>query len=435
MNDLSSPEIQVIPEKYYGAALKARLPEQGGGEGANGQKIVKKRNLWIALAIFVFILGAGGAFVYFNPSLISPVKPAVKPVEKPVTPLAPVPPSSPSDTRATSTNPQSVALTWIDTAANESGFRIERAEAEGSFTSITNLPPNSTSFLDNSVISERTYRYRIIALNQSGESAPSPEALAAVQSLPPPPPEQPKLPPAGLDTDSDGLADLEEALFGTEPRNPDTDLDGFLDGNEVFHLYNPNGRAPSKLIDAKLVQVVDNPVGWSMQVPAGWETKVLGDGLGATLSSVHGEVFKMSIEDNAKNLPLLDWYLAKYPDLKATQVMQYRSKQGYEGIIGADVLSTFIPWGNKVFVLAYELGDQIFINYRTTYSMILNSLILKGLPQIIVGTQTGTLPFEPAATTPGIVTQPQPLDVFPTVTGTQTVITVQTSTPAVTSTP
>jgi len=315
---------------------------------------------------------------------------------------------------ATSTNPQSVAVTWIDTAANESGFRIERAEEDGVFVSVTNLPPNSTSFLDNSVISTKTYRYRVIALNQDGESEPSPEVQATVQSLPPPPPEQPKLPPAGLDTDSDGLSDLEETLFVTDPRNPDTDSDGFLDGNEVFHLYNPNGQAPSKLLDAKLVQIIENPVGWSMQIPINWEIKVSTDGLTAVFNSKHGETFKMSIEDNEKNLPALDWYLAKHPDVKSQQVMQYRSKQGYEGIIGADVLSTYIPWGGKVFVFTYDLGDQPFINYRTTYSMMLNSLILKGLPQIIVGTQTGTLPFEPAATTPGVVTQPQPVDIFPT---------------------
>ena len=46
----------------------------------------------------------------------------------------------------------------------------------------------------------------------------------------------------GTDTDSDGLTDLEESLiYQTNPRLPDTDRDGFLDGNEVFHLYNPNG--------------------------------------------------------------------------------------------------------------------------------------------------------------------------------------------------
>ena len=36
-----------------------------------------------------------------------------------------------------------------------------------------------------------------------------------------------------LDTDGDGLTDLEEGLIGTDPNNPDTDGDGIEDGDEV----------------------------------------------------------------------------------------------------------------------------------------------------------------------------------------------------------
>jgi hypothetical protein len=39
-----------------------------------------------------------------------------------------------------------------------------------------------------------------------------------------------------VDTDNDGLTDLQEAFLGTDPNNPDTDGDGLTDGDEVF-LY------------------------------------------------------------------------------------------------------------------------------------------------------------------------------------------------------
>jgi hypothetical protein len=38
---------------------------------------------------------------------------------------------------------------------------------------------------------------------------------------------------AGLDGDGDGLINLDEAWYGTEPDNPDTDGDGIPDGEEV----------------------------------------------------------------------------------------------------------------------------------------------------------------------------------------------------------
>lgn len=46
------------------------------------------------------------------------------------------------------------------------------------------------------------------------------------------------------DHDYDGLADWEEELYGTDPNNPDTDGDGYLDGEEVASGYNPAKKAP-----------------------------------------------------------------------------------------------------------------------------------------------------------------------------------------------
>jgi len=44
-----------------------------------------------------------------------------------------------------------------------------------------------------------------------------------------------------LDSDQDGLTDQEEQALGTDPHNPDTDGDGYLDGAEVKAGYNPLG--------------------------------------------------------------------------------------------------------------------------------------------------------------------------------------------------
>ncbi|OGY91967.1 MAG: hypothetical protein A3H70_01090 [Candidatus Komeilibacteria bacterium RIFCSPLOWO2_02_FULL_48_11] len=44
------------------------------------------------------------------------------------------------------------------------------------------------------------------------------------------------------DSDSDGLTDTEETtVYGTDPRNADSDGDGYKDGQEASSGYNPNG--------------------------------------------------------------------------------------------------------------------------------------------------------------------------------------------------
>ncbi len=47
-----------------------------------------------------------------------------------------------------------------------------------------------------------------------------------------------------LDTDNDGLTDNEEALFGTDPNDPDTDGDGILDGRDLAPLFGASSYGP-----------------------------------------------------------------------------------------------------------------------------------------------------------------------------------------------
>ncbi len=49
----------------------------------------------------------------------------------------------------------------------------------------------------------------------------------------------------GADRDNDGLTNVDEKKYGTDPLNPDTDGDSYKDGDEVRAGYNPKG--PGKL--------------------------------------------------------------------------------------------------------------------------------------------------------------------------------------------
>ncbi len=413
-------QIHVIPEQFYGAALRTKLQTSKKAEvsAVAGAPKSKSGIVPVILAVFLLlVLGAGGYFAYLNRDKLfgappsddtsAVVVPETQPEDIPPPPPPP-PPSAPADLTATSTNPRSVTLAWSDTSDNESAFRIERRpENQTIYSRVTDLPPNSTTFQDNSVQASSTYYYRIIARNEQGESESSNEAMVLTSALPPPPPTVEPLPPAGLDTDSDGITDLEEMLFGTDARNPDTDADGFLDGNEVFNLYNPNGRAPAKLTDSGYVRAVSGDIGWRMIIPKDWNlTFDSPDGTKATIASSQGESFAVSILDYDNNQNIIDWYTAQYPDVDKAMILSYKSKSGYEGIIGADLLTTYIPWNGKMFIFTYQMNKQPFINFRTVYSMMLNSLSLTGLAQAVVPAGTGELPFEPAATVPGEITQP-----------------------------
>lgn len=58
-----------------------------------------------------------------------------------------------------------------------------------------------------------------------------------------------------VDTDHDGLTDRLEALFGTNVGNPDSDGDGYMDGQEVFAGYSPTSTEPIILSKALRVHL------------------------------------------------------------------------------------------------------------------------------------------------------------------------------------
>lgn len=54
---------------------------------------------------------------------------------------------------------------------------------------------------------------------------------------------------AVVDTDNDGLSDEREAYFYTDPNNPDTDGDGYLDGEEIDQGFSPHAGNGAKIGD------------------------------------------------------------------------------------------------------------------------------------------------------------------------------------------
>lgn len=387
---MGEPEIHVIPDKFYGAALRAKFEEKKKvSSDANAPAPAAHGPGWVipVMVGVILLLGVAGGFVWFNKGLLFPPPPA--PVQTPVVqtppppPPPPVVPATPANLSATTTAPTVVALSWEDVSNNEAGFRVERRESSTSYSSVTSLGPNATAWQDQSVRPETDYLYRIFAINEGGASTSSNEASVRTPAEPVLPEPGPTLPPAGLDSDSDGLTDLEEPLYGSPLRDPDADKDSYNDGNEVFHLYSPSGRAPGKLLESGLVKAVTSPVGWSLYVPTPWLVTVEPDGLKATIAAAgRGELFLVSVENAVPGQSLLDWYLARNPGVLSSQVKTIVTKSGYEGLEGADQLTAYFPWGSKIFVVRYDLDAQPFVNYRTTFEMMKNSLSLTSLPVV-----------------------------------------------------
>ncbi len=191
--------------------------------------------------------------------------------------------------------------------------------------------------------------------------------------------------PSSTDTDSDGLTDVEEAVYGTDAAKADTDADGFIDGKQVradgtivgelYLGYNPKGAG--QLETSGLVKrVEDSGKIYSLLIPTSWTaTADQSGGLLVTPTQQTGEFFQVAINDNPNRLAPKDWYKTNNPAANTDQLTTF-AVNGLEGIYSEDQSTAYLFKDTKVYSIQYNTGSLTQVNYRTTFDVIVRSFKL-----------------------------------------------------------
>jgi len=90
-------------------------------------------------------------------------------------------PVAPTGLMATATSSSQIELSWSDNSDNETGFKIDRFDAD-SWVEAGRVGANISTYIDTGLLSATAYIYRIIAYNGSGNSALSNEAIATTEA-------------------------------------------------------------------------------------------------------------------------------------------------------------------------------------------------------------------------------------------------------------
>jgi hypothetical protein len=184
----------------------------------------------------------------------------------------------------------------------------------------------------------------------------------------------PKEPAPSKDTDSDGLTDIEERMYGTDARNPDSDKDTFLDGNEVFHRYDPNGLAPSTLLDTGAVKVFsDDALPFTLYYPTSWRASVDAAKKIVTFKTPNLATVTVSWGQKDADLTVEDWILKNVEDADLTSLKSSYTTSGYYNLRSKDDLIDYLDGEDVVYVLEYALNDSLDISYTQTFAMMVNS--------------------------------------------------------------
>jgi flagellar basal body-associated protein FliL len=183
---------------------------------------------------------------------------------------------------------------------------------------------------------------------------------------------------SSLDSDKDGLTDVEEDLYGTQVNKPDTDEDGFTDGSELINLYNPLAAGGSLLVTSGLVNTYTNPsFNYQIYYPAKWLARPTDQSLQEVIfQSTTDEYISVKIENNPQKLALVDWFNGQFPDSDLNQLQKNTTKNGMQVLTSADKLTNYL-YSDKtpdvIYVISYFIDSRTSVNFLTTFSMMLNS--------------------------------------------------------------
>jgi hypothetical protein len=210
------------------------------------------------------------------------------------------------------------------------------------------------------------------------------------------------------DLDEDGVSDVAEDLFATDPSKPDTDEDSYTDGHEIFYLYNPAGKEPERLIESGYVTEYENPVfGYKLYYPRNWAIGTVDNSARQVLiSTITGENIEIRTFDLMSGQTVADWFAKWVPNEGAQARNKVQTRFFEQGESRADSLVYYFYDSNHVYVLLYHTTDSNAVHYRSVMVMMARSFRSAGFvpPENVSSTSTATdvFPSEmPASINPG----------------------------------
>jgi hypothetical protein len=177
----------------------------------------------------------------------------------------------------------------------------------------------------------------------------------------------------GLDRDSDGLTDAEEALFGTNPLSPDTDGDTYQDGAEVLGGYDPTAAKAALVTSSRFKSVTVRSVA-TARIPSAWtEEGAAGTQYINTGTAENFQITERRLADEPTDLTLTDWF-ASDAGVAPVTLRVFRTRGGYDAWQTEDGRTTYVVVGQTVLVVKYASDGSTSVEFRATYDVFVNTL-------------------------------------------------------------
>ncbi len=185
-----------------------------------------------------------------------------------------------------------------------------------------------------------------------------------------------KLPPL-LDSDHDGLNNLEELVLGTSATSSDTNHNGYPDLTEVENNYNPIGTGRLNA-DPNLSTYHNQAFDYQLLYPQTWPQQSINNGASIIFTAPDGSLIQVSVQANSREVSISNWYQALFPNLKISQ-NSLKKTAGWSGIMGQNNLNFYLTNKKRtqIFVISYIPAVAGRLVYPHIFQLMINSLIIK----------------------------------------------------------
>lgn len=203
---------------------------------------------------------------------------------------------------------------------------------------------------------------------------------------------QPRVLASSRDTDLDGVTDLEEFMYGTDPQLFDSDDDSYTDHQEILNLYAPSGMAPQTLLDVGLVnEYYSEKQNYKIYYPSAWRVQAIdvNDEEIMFVSDQTEEYMTVTVESNSGELSLSQWIKLRMSEVEIDYEAEYYQedfvtrKGEMSGVWLPELFMIFFEKDNKVYSVAYHFDGLKQLSYKTTFEMMAKSFRFEEMSNLV----------------------------------------------------
>jgi len=177
-----------------------------------------------------------------------------------------------------------------------------------------------------------------------------------------------------VDSDNDGLNDIEEILLGCDSNLKDSDGDGYEDKSELFKMYNPSGKG-KLIVNPNIKQYRNLTNNYSLYYLSSWSVNENKNDSIIFQIGEFDQFIQIIIQENIKNQTIEEWYKEQF-SVSVIDNSQKVYKKAWTGIKNKDGLIVYLlsPLKDKIFILTYSVPEGGILNYQNIFEMMIKSL-------------------------------------------------------------